>query len=192
MEQLNKRTMEFLEFQKSYIEGALKDLYITKRMLLDDMVPEDMLDAFIRNKAERYNGMIWNKSKEELREYLLMRRAEEEKNPSMEEKFNEIFENPVVPTREEMIANFLEIMEQRIERIYLAKRALKGRAEEIDLDMAIRDMAEQLDSLYKGLSKDDFEEARDERVREVLRERMEDQRDQKEERQWLYPQGSCS
>ena len=180
MEQLNKRTMEFLEFQKSYIEGALKDLYITKRMLLDDMVPEDTLDAFIRNKAERYNGMIWNKSKEELREYLLMRREEEDKRPTTEEILNIVFENQVLPTRDEMIADFLEIMEQRIERIYLAKRALKSRAEEIDLDMAIRDLAEQLDSLYKGLSKEDFEEARDERVREVLRERMEDTKDQKE------------
>ena len=174
MGQLNNKDMKFLGFQKKYIEDALKDLYITKRMLLDDMVPEDTLDAFIRNKAEQYNGMLWNKSKEELREHLLMRKEEEAGKPTFEERFNEIFENPVIPSGEEMIADFLVIMEQRIERIYLAKRALKGFAEETDLDMAIRDMAVQLDSLYKGLSEEDFEEARNERMRETLREYMEE------------------
>jgi hypothetical protein len=146
MEQLDMSNAEVMELHTTTMEDALKDLYITKRMLLDDGVPDEILDSFIRDRAEYYNGLFREMSIEELKEYIFMKQEEQSREPTFEEKFNEYFRNPEVPSRQEIDTDLIGIIEYKTEILYLAKRSLRDYAEEKDMDMAIRDMASTLTS----------------------------------------------
>ena len=144
------------------LESMLEEVYITKRFLVTDGVPEDVADDLIRDKVTEMSQMLGAMTDDEYIEYI------EEYKVTLEEKEDEAM---LLDTDDEesIACGMAQVIVDKVTAIMVVVRGLAGRdIDANDISMALMDKAEELNERYMNMSLEDFDKEVISRVGEFI------------------------
>lgn len=168
---------EGVQLAKDVIEGNLTDTYITKRLLKDNGLPEDDLDAFIRGKVREYDRKYSAMDDEEFQGNISLKKEKlheraETKSEQLIDFIEEEMENPEIDANPlEMIWDLLNMINLRIDKVMFVKRGMiYAGVDPDDIAMAISDTAKEYNERFMKMPEDELLEMMHMRVMEKLKE----------------------
>ena len=141
------------------MEGFLEELYITKRMLVLDDLPEKEIDEYIGERLKAVTSDILYMNDDDFEEYLEGLRSE----------LRERFENLVTPEEimeydeedidpKDVTRGLFAMIDDKIRVIMtVARGAILHGADSDDITRAIREKAVEFDELYMNMDPEEFE-----------------------------------
>ena len=144
----------FFGLSVDILEGSLEDLYITKRILVNDGMPEDEIDAYIAERAKDLFTDMSEMSEGNFVDYLVGLQAELE----------EIHGNQVPEELEtymdhkSLTKGMLDIIDEKIRALMVVtKGVMVHGVQQEEVMRAIKEKAMELDELYMNMDRDKFE-----------------------------------
>ncbi len=189
MQQLNNELRESITLGGGLIENFLEDLYITKRLLIDDGMEEKDLDSYIADKVREFGEFYSEMTEEEFFEALDAETEEAHAKAQAEdggieidpeELFND--EGVLDPNPMYLLQGLIGIIDDKVKKIMLVKQSLVNTgvdAEEIT--MAMTDYAKECDARYMNLSEEELSEEMFSKIMEAANIEFEGEEDEYEE-----------
>lgn len=145
---------EHLELGINIIENFLEEIYITKRFLVTDGIPEDVIDNYIEENVNKIGESLSVMTEDEFTDYIVefqqeigekVAAAEDADYPEDDAAINE---------------GMIRMIADKIKALMTVVRGLTGLggADPEDLAQAIMDKAEEVNELYMNMSPEEFHE----------------------------------
>ena len=145
---------EHLELGINIIENFLEEIYITKRFLVTDGIPEDVIDNYIEENVNKIGESLSAMTEDEFTDYIVefqqeigekVAAAEDADYPEDDAAINE---------------GMIRMIADKIKALMTVVRGLTGLggADPEDLAQAIMDKAEEVNELYMNMSPEEFHE----------------------------------
>ncbi len=174
MTKLNKKRSTGIIKGCEGMRQSLENMYISKRFLVDDGMPEEAIDRFIEEKCqaseERYSSM----TKDEYTDYLFNQRVHIRSGEAEEEAYNELstYGGEQCPELLRIMHTMLWQIEEEADMVMLMRRGtiILG-ADPDELAMAMADTTKEINDHYMSITEEELEEAVAQKMRQAM-ERM--------------------
>lgn len=167
---------DYIDLSAAIIEPCIEDIYITKRLLMQDGMKADEVDDCIGEKILEHDGYFQSISDEAYDECVCMEKEKlaeamagrSEAKQECEEELK-VLDPENMPSQAELIRNNLKLIGEKVKQVMFVKRGMeKMGVDPGDVAFAIMDYAKECDERYMNMLEDEFDQMVFNRILEEL------------------------